>query len=630
MITIQDLDFHYGSRAIFDQASLQIKPKQRIGLIGQNGRGKTTLLKLINKDLTPDGGSIEMAKETTLGFLNQDLLSFRSSESILNIALTAFEQELKLQHEIDALLKKVETDYSEELLEKLAEKQDAFNVLGGYTIKAKAEEILEGLGFKTEELDQPLQNFSGGWRMRVMLAKLLLQRPSLLMLDEPTNHLDLPSIQWLENYISNYEGSILIVSHDREFLDRAVNSIVEVGTGQLVYYPGNYSFYLEEKELRDQVQGNAFRNQQQQIKQTEQFINRFKAKASKARQVQSKVKMLDKLDKVSEVVDNTVTMKVRFSFKQQPGRRIVELREVEKHYPGKHVIGEADTWLERGDKIALIGANGKGKSTLLRLVSGEEAPDKGDVAFGHNVVQAFYAQHQLEALNVENEVLEELKQAGSEKNEQELRSILGSFLFQGDDVFKKIKVLSGGEKSRVALAKTLIGQANFLLLDEPTNHLDIQSVNVLVEALNGYDGSYIIVSHDRHFISKTANKIWWIEDGELMEYPGTYAEWQLYQEQRELEKEQQQASPPPKKAAPKQREQRNFTTEEQHKQKQLKKQLNQAEDRVQELENQKALLETELAEPEVYQNETKLADLNSKYAKLKNRSLSRPMRNGRS
>ena len=373
--------------------------------------------------------------------------------------------------------------------------------------------------------------FSGGWRMRVMLAKLLLQKPALLLLDEPTNHLDLPSIEWVEKYIHDYEGSVVVVSHDRYFLDRTVDNIAEVSNAKITLYPGNFSFYEEEKALRNEIQKGAYENQQSQIRQTERFIERFKAKASKARQVQSRVKALDRLDVVDEVIDEKAKVNFKFNFGTQPGRFILFLEHISKAFGEKVILKNTSATINRGDKIALIGANGKGKSTLLRIISGTEKI-VGERRTGHNVIESFFAQHQLESLQVENNLLEELKATGTAKTEMELRSVLGCFLFSGEEVFKKIKVLSGGEKSRVALAKVLISQANFLLLDEPTNHLDMQSVNILIQALQQYEGTYVVVSHDRYFVTNIANKIWYIEDYEIKEYPGSFDEYEVWQASR--------------------------------------------------------------------------------------------------
>lgn len=529
MISINDLTYEIGSRALFDEANWHIKPGDKTGLIGANGTGKTTLLKLIVREYTPSGGSISNAKDLKIGYLNQDMLSLLPDESILHVAMEAFERQNKLHHEIEALLKKVETDHSEAVLQKLSDKQHEFAILDGYSLQYKAEEILEGLGFGSGDLQRPLKEFSGGWRMRVMLAKILLQQPDLLLLDEPTNHLDLPSIKWLEKYLGNFPGAFILVSHDRYFLDRTVQKIVEAKNGKLTEYAGNYSFYLEEKALREEIQRNRFRNQQQQIKEEQKLIDRFRAKASKAKMVQSRIKALERVERVEDVENGQAAVSFRFSFSKPSGKTVVEARNISKAYPGIELLKNTSASILRGNKIALIGANGKGKSTLLRIMAGVETC-QGTVQEGHNVRQAFFAQHQLESLDLEKSILDELLHFAPQKTEKELRSLLGCFLFSGDDVFKKIKVLSGGEKSRVALAKTLTSDANFLLLDEPTNHLDIQSVNVLIQALQQYEGTFILVSHDRYLVQEVANTIWYIEDTQIKEYPGTYEEYEYWSE----------------------------------------------------------------------------------------------------
>jgi ATP-binding cassette subfamily F protein 3 len=535
MLSISNLNFYFGSRALYEGANLHIKPKTKIGLIGANGTGKSTLLRLISGEYTPDGGTISKSGGCTIGFLNQDLLSYQTDDSILNVAMQAFERQLELQHEIDKVLHKMETNYEDKDIDLLAKLQEDFERLDGYTIQSRTEEILEGLGFSTEDLSRPLKLFSGGWRMRVMLAKLLLQKPALLLLDEPTNHLDLPSIEWVEKYIHDYEGSIVVVSHDRYFLDRTIDSIAEVSGAKITLYPGNYSFYMEEKALRNEIQKGAFENQQSQIRQTEKFIQRFKAKASKAKQVQSRVKALDRIDMIDEVVDEKAKVNFKFNFGTEPGRFILFLEHISKAFGEKVILKNTSATINRGDKIALIGANGKGKSTLLRIISGTEKI-QGERRTGHNVIESFFAQHQLESLTVENSLIDELKGTGTAKTEMELRSVLGCFLFSGEEVFKKIKVLSGGEKSRVALAKVLISEANFLLLDEPTNHLDMQSVNILIQALQQYEGTYVVVSHDRYFVSNIANKIWYIEDHEIKEYPGSFDEYETWMATKESAK----------------------------------------------------------------------------------------------
>ena len=611
MISIDNISYYLGERILYEDASLFITPKDKIGLIGLNGTGKSTLLKMLVGEVELASGNISQSKSTSIGFLNQDLLSYQSDEPILEVAMQAFHQALDLQHQIDVVLKEMEVNYTDKLLERLSLLQEQFEAADGYTIQSQAEELLEGIGFKTADLKRPLREFSGGWRMRVMLAKLLLEKPSLLMLDEPTNHLDLPSIQWIESYLQSYEGAYIIVSHDRTFLNSTVNKIVEVYASKLNLYSGNYDYYLEEKKLRNEVQQNAFENQQQKIKEAERFIERFKAKATKAKQAQSKVKQLEKLDRIEAVVDENMQVNFKFNFKTQSGRHVKRLQDISKSYGDLDILEKATLGLQRGDKVALIGANGKGKSTVLRIIAGTEAHE-GQVETGHNVLMSFYAQHQLEALNINNDLVEELKQEGTGKNEQELRGVLGCFLFSGDEVFKKIKVLSGGEKSRVALAKALISEANFLLLDEPTNHLDMLSVGILVQALQQYEGTFLVVSHDRHFITKVANKIWWIEDHQLKEYPGTYEEYQWWMSQR---------TSPTKLAVKKEKKSKTKVKEKPinpKSQRTLKRQMVDVEYQIQEREALIKSLETEMTQPEVYQDSDKLSKLNDQFQKVKN------------
>jgi ATP-binding cassette subfamily F protein 3 len=598
MLTLNELSFDFGGRYLYRDVNWQIKPGERIGLVGQNGTGKSTLLRIITGEYQPTEGGLSKSKDCTIGFLNQDLLSYESNESIFNVALQAFDKALQLQKEIDEIMIRLEYDYSDEVLNALGNRQEEFEALDGYNIQFKTEEILEGLGFKTADLKRPLSEFSGGWRMRVMLAKLLLQNPRLLLLDEPTNHLDLPSIEWLEDYLQSYEGTVIIVSHDRQFLDKMINKIVEVANKKVYVYTGNYSSYLTQKVERDDLQQRAFENQQQFIKQQEKLIDRFKAKASKATMAQSRMKMLDKIERIEEVQNDEAVMNLKFKIKQQPGKVLVELKNISKTYGTQLIFKQANATIDRGDKIALIGANGKGKSTLLRIIDQSEGTQSGAVEYGYNLLKTFYAQHQLESLNVQKEILQELSDMGSAKLENELRTILGCFLFTGDDVFKKIKVLSGGEKARVALAKTLIYEANFLLLDEPTNHLDIQSMNILIQALQDYEGSFITVSHDRHFISQIANKIWWIENGEIKEYLGTYDEWKFYMQERELAMKQESAVAKKNESTNTviKSVEKNPNSETDKQKKQIQQQLDQIEKELEMLNIKKSEIELKLSE----------------------------------
>lgn len=632
------MTFEFGARTILRDATWHIQPNERIGLIGYNGTGKSTLLKLLVGEYLPTEGAVERSRSTTMGYLHQDLLSFDTNDSILKVALGAFERILQLEAEIETLGKKLEEpgQMDEKMLLEYTDKLHELETLGGYNIHHKTEEILQGLGFAPADLQRPYREFSGGWRMRVLLAKMILQQPDLLLLDEPTNHLDLPSIEWLEKYLQHYQGSVVIVSHDKYFLNRMVTKIVEVYQRELHIYNGNYDFYEKEKAERVEVQQRAYENQQDYIRQQERFIERFKAKASKAAQAQSVVKRLEKLDRIENVEIERPNIKINFRIDKVPGKVLVELKNVTKKFGDNVIVQNSDVEINRGDKIALIGANGKGKSTMLRIIAGTE-PFEGERKWGHNVDESFYAQHQLEALNVNNTVLDEMKECGSQKTELELRTLLGCFLFSGDEVDKKIRVLSGGEKARVALAKTIVSKANFLLLDEPTNHLDIHSVELLIDALNRYEGSFILVSHDRYFVSKTANKIWEIVDHELKSFDGGYEEYVDWKKRMELRnKEQEQllkkqeaaAKEPaenkqlPAAAKPQPANNKQPSNTNDHRIRELKKELQkqqrtfqQLEEKLAKLNARKNQLEAALADPATYADKNKFVQAETDYKK---------------
>ncbi|MGX5819063.1 ABC-F family ATP-binding cassette domain-containing protein [Chitinophaga lutea] len=624
LIALQDITFEFGARTILEDSSLHIVPGDRIGLIGLNGTGKSTLLRIINGEYSISKGSINKIKNLSIGFFNQDLLSFETEESILNVGMTAFAEALKVEKELEELTAKLEHSQDDELLHLYSDKLHEFDTLDGYNIRHKTATVLEGLGFSTADLDRPYSEFSGGWRMRVLLAKLILQQPDVLMLDEPTNHLDLPSIEWLEKYLTGYAGAVIIVSHDRFFLDKMVNKIVEVYQQQLHHYAGNYNDYEEEKSLRRELQQRAYENQQDYIRQQERFIERFKAKASKAAQAQSIAKRLDKLERVEQVDNGPSKIRMNFTVDKMPGKILSTLRDVSKAFGPLEILKNANAEINRGDKIALIGANGKGKSTLLRVIAGTE-PFTGERIPGHNVVTSFYAQHQLESLDLDSEILDELKSCGSGRSEMELRSLLGCFLFQGDDVFKKIRILSGGEKARVALAKVIISQANFLMLDEPTNHLDMNSVEMLIDALGKYEGSLVLVSHDRYFVSKTANKIWEIVDGEIKEFKGTYAEWEEWkkrmalaaappkQERRKKEEPASTPAPAPVAAAPVAAPKAIDKDLKRELQKQ-QKQCQQLEQQIASLKSKVQQLEGDLANPDIYGDKQRFRQAEEAYA----------------
>lgn len=618
LVGLQNVTFEFGARVIVSEATWHIQPNERIGLIGYNGTGKSTLLKVLVGEYLPSAGTVEKSRGTSIGYLHQDLLSFETKQSILEVALSAFERVQQLEKEIEEVGKELEKTGDEKTLHLYSDKLHELETLGGYDIHHRTEEVLHGLGFSEEDMARPYQEFSGGWRMRVLLAKMILQQPDLLLLDEPTNHLDLPSIEWLEKYLLHYKGSVVIVSHDKFFLNRMVTKIVEVYQKQLHIYTGNYEYYETEKAMRVELQQRAFENQQEYIRQQERFIERFRAKATKAAQAQSAMKRLDKLDRIEEVEIERPNIKINFRIDKTPGKILVELKNITKQYGVNTIVENSSAEIERGDKIALIGANGKGKSTLLRIIAGIES-FSGERKWGHNVEEAFYAQHQLESLDINNTLLEEMKTCGSQKTEQELRTLLGCFLFSGDDTDKKIRVLSGGEKARVALAKTIVSKANFLMLDEPTNHLDMHSVELLVEALNRYEGSLILVSHDRYFISKAANKIWEIENHEIKEFKGTYAEWVAWKERMASKPKQETPAPPeikavevkPLKPVVSQPINRELKKELQK----IQRQFNQVEEKIARLKEEKIKLEAALAEPATYSNKEKFTAAEAAYQK---------------
>ena len=637
---LQNVTFEFGARTIVEDATWHIQPGERIGLIGYNGTGKSTLLKLLVGEYQPSKGTVERSRTTSMGYLHQDLLSFDTNESILQVAMGAFERVLQLEKEIEEIGKELEKTGDEKTLHEYTDRLHELETLGGYNIHHKTEEVLQGLGFSNADLQRPYKEFSGGWRMRVLLAKMILQQPDLLLLDEPTNHLDLPSIEWLEKYLQHYQGSVVIVSHDKYFLNRMVTKIVEVYQQQLHIYPGNFDYYEKEKAIRIEMQQKAYENQQDYIRQQERFVERFKAKASKAAQAQSIQKRLDKLERIEDVELERPNIRINFRVDKIPGRVLTELKHITKSFGSNLIVKNASAEIDRGDKIALIGANGKGKSTLLRIIAGTESLDSGERKWGHNVDESFYAQHQLEALNVNNTILDEMKECGSQMTELELRGLLGCFLFSGDDADKKIRILSGGEKARVALAKTIVSKANFLMLDEPTNHLDMHSCDLLIEALNKYQGSIILVSHDRYFISKTANKIWEIVDHEIKEFKGGYEEWVAWnarmlgkaqgarnkvqekaQETRDKEKVQgarDKVQEPVKEKNSKQVQAAANTPINKDTKKELQrlqKRFGELENRIAALNEQKKSLETSLSEPATYSDKVKFLQTEADYKK---------------
>jgi ATP-binding cassette, subfamily F, member 3 len=614
LLHIQNVSFEFGGNYLFRDIDWFIKPRERIGLIGKNGAGKSTLLKLIMGKYDVREGSINKSGGINLGYLSQDMISEDGNQTIIEHAKQAFKRALFIQSELESLYALMETDPSEENIQKMADYQEEFDALDGYNIDNKTAEILEGLGFKTVDLNRPMKEFSGGWRMRVVLAKMLLEEPDIMLMDEPTNHLDLPSIEWLEGYLSNYPGSVVIVSHDREFLNKMINKTAELSNNKLYLWDGNYDFYLKAKVERDDLISRQAANQNQYIKEQEKFINRFKAKASKAKAVQSRIKMVDKIERIVEIDEDKSNLKIDFKVSKPSGKVVMDLNDIHQGFDSQTLFDGVNREIVRGDKIALIGANGTGKSTFLSIIA-NEIDFNGQRKEGHQVISSFYAQHQLESLHLDYEILEELQYDAPHKTEMELRNMLGCFLFGGDDVFKKIKVLSGGEKARVSLAKTLVSDANFLLLDEPTNHLDIDSIEIIIEALKRYEGTLIFVSHNRYFIEKLANKVWWIEEQDVKEYPGDYTEYlyKIHQSQKPIDsniskrKTQKSNENKTSKDSWKQKD------EKEDKLKKLQKKLDQKEEQLANTQNHLQNLEEKLNTIETT-NQDEYANLSNEYS----------------
>jgi ATP-binding cassette subfamily F protein 3 len=539
MIQIQNISLAFGSQVILDRTSWGLRIGKRFGLVGPNGAGKSTLLKLLSGELSPDDGSIVYAGQT-VGYLRQETEEVSTGTSVLEEAMTAFQDTLDLEVEEQRLIAAMEAheDHTSNTYQQLMRTFDSVHqqLLAReiHLIKPRTQSVLSGLGFEADDFERELATFSGGWRMRVALAKLLLRQPDVLLLDEPTNHLDIDSIDWLEDYLKSYPGTVVLVSHDRYFLDRMADTTVELIQGKLTEYAGNYSFYLHDRVERREIQRSAWINQQKMISDNERFIERFRYKNTKATQVQSRVKMLDRLERIPEPPSDEATISFRFPEPPRSGKVVMELGSFSKTYPSDFgpdievFRKSAPIHIERGDKIALIGRNGAGKSTLARMLLGTESFD-GERKEGYNAEITFFAQHQAETLDRNQTALEALRSEAPDRSETELRTLLGAFLFRGDDVFKPVKVLSGGERSRVALARTLASPANLLILDEPTNHLDIQSIAVLAEALRQYTGTFLVVSHNRHFLDEIVTKVWRAGAGSVQQFEGNYSDylWQV-------------------------------------------------------------------------------------------------------
>ena len=525
MLNIHNLSVSFSGTYLFNKISFRLKGGDRVGLIGKNGAGKSTLLKLLAGDLENDGGTIAKEKECRIGFLRQDI-DFEVGRTVVEEAELAFVEIKALEQQLEQINQELShrTDYESQsyhdLIDKLSDVTHHYELIGGYNYQGQTEKILQGLGFKASDFNKKTETFSGGWRMRIELAKLLLQSNDVLLLDEPTNHLDIESIIWLESFLNSYSGAVVIVSHDKMFLDHVTNRSIEIVLGRIYDYPKPYSEFLKLRAEIIEHQLNAQKNQQKQIEQTEKLIEKFRAKASKASMAQSLIKKLDKLDIIEVDVEDQAVMNVRFPISVTPGKIILELDQLSKSYGDHQVLNGIDLLLERDSKTAFVGQNGQGKSTLAKMIVGELKASSGSIKLGHNVQIGYFAQNQAEYLNPDKTVLETMIDAANQSNRAKVRDILGSFLFSGEEVEKYVKVLSGGERNRLALAKMLLEPFNVLVMDEPTNHLDIASKRVLKQALQNFEGTLLLVSHDRDFLQGLTNKVYEFKEGAIKEYLG--------------------------------------------------------------------------------------------------------------
>ena len=606
MLQLVNITVDFGGRALFRELNWQINRKDRVALIGANGVGKSTLLKIINKQFQPTAGSVAHSKTLQIGYLPQDGLHAHGKE-LLHEVMTAFEEviathdKMRLIESNMAVADHASPEF-QKMIDTYGELQHRFEDLDGFSIESKAARVLTGLGFKEEEFVKRCELFSGGWQMRIALAKLLLQNPDLLLLDEPTNHLDIESIEWLEDYLNYYEGAILIVSHDRYFIDKVCNRITELDRMVLTDYYGNYESYEDQKALTEEQLLSAYERQQSEIQRIQLFIDRFRYKATKARQAQSKIKFLDRMDKIQLPEEEQKAIRFRFPQPVKSGRMVLTISNISKSYNQRTILNDLGFSLERGEKVALIGANGAGKSTLLRIISANETPDAGSVTLGHNVTLEYFAQQQSDKLDASKTAYEELSTSGSSQPPLVLRTILGAFLFSGDDIYKKVGILSGGEKSRLAFAKMLLNPANFIILDEPTNHIDAQSKEILQGALTEYQGTLLIVSHDRHFMNNLVDKIIEIKDGGIRTYLGNF---DYYHDCKLKEKEQiPKVTEKEKAATPEDKVKRLAEREEKKKaaaeEKKLQKKISGIEASLQQFEKEKQKIEAQLSDPEIY------------------------------
>ena len=598
MLNISNLSISFQGEFLFSDVTFMLNGGNRVGIIGKNGAGKSTLLKILSGELSPDTGTISTDKETKIGYLKQDI-DFVQGRSVLQEAYQAFDEIIKIEKEIDSIneLLAQRTDYESDeyniLISKLNDYTHHYEILGGYSYKGDTEKILSGLGFKREDFIKLTDSFSGGWRMRIELAKLLLQKNDVLLLDEPTNHLDIESIIWFENFLKNYSGAVAIISHDKMFLDNVTNRTIEIVGGRIYDYPKPYSAFLELRKEMIEQQISAQKNQEKMIQQTEKLIDKFRAKATKASMAQSLIKKLDKIERIEVDVQDNSVMSVQFPVSKQPGKVVLEINNVSKKYGDKTILKNVNLLVERGSKIAFVGQNGQGKTTLAKMII-NEIPFDGIIKKGHNVEIGYFAQNQAHYLDKEAIILDIMNNAANDTNRTKVRDILGAFLFRGDDVEKKVKVLSGGERNRLALAKMLLSSFNVLVMDEPTNHLDIASKNVLKQALQLFEGTLIIVSHDRDFLQGLTEKVYEFKDQNIREYLGDidfYLQQREVSNFREIEKNTQNTKTPSENNTEK-----IISYEAQKERKKINNQINKIETKITDLEKEIANMDLQISE----------------------------------
>tara|TARA_R100001143_G_C3358055_1_gene133772 strand:- start:127 stop:2070 length:1944 start_codon:yes stop_codon:yes gene_type:complete len=624
MLHIDNITLFFGERPLFDSITAMINPGERIGLVGPNGAGKSTLLKLIAGIQQADSGAIKMSNQATIGYLPQDgvdpdpnLTVFEEVEQVFKEVLTLRDRQAEVQKQLEGL--DPTSDEHHQAIEEFGQLQHQLENRGAYSIKADIIRVLKGLGFSEKDLLRPTTEFSGGWLMRVALAKLLLMNPTYLLLDEPTNHLDIESLQWIEQFLLQFEGAVILVSHDRSFLNIVTTRTLALQNGDLYDYAGNYSFYEKKYAEELDMLKKQYENQQKEIKQTQDFIDRFRAKATKAKQVQSRIKQLEKLERITFEEDSS-EISFRFPAPERSGQVVLTLENLVKKYGDLTVFDGINYEVERGDKIAVVGPNGAGKSTLIRILAGLEPVTSGKREVGYNVTPGYFAQHQADELNPQNTALDEMRLAGSRESETRLRTILGCFLFIGDDVFKKVKVLSGGEKSRLALAKMLLNPGNFLIFDEPTNHLDMQSKNILQQALQQFEGTLMIVSHDRDFLDPIVDKTLEIQPGKIKTWLGNVSYY--------LDKKREETSgvnKPEENSAPSdgrsRKEQRRLEAEKRNalskKIKPLKKRLAEIESEIEKGEHRKAEIEKLMSAESFYDDAEAVKKSSMEYESIK-------------